>query len=51
VLAEETLTVYHSTDQNNLNTLRTQWEKDNMPEPEPVILPKDLDPKKLYNRE
>lgn len=30
--------------------MRTDWETANAPKPEPVVIPKDLDPKKLYNR-
>jgi hypothetical protein len=31
--------------------MKSEWEKANTPIPEVVVAPKDLDPKKLYNRE
>ena len=51
ILAEEALTLYHSTTVPELDKMKSEWEKANAPAPIPVVIPKDLDPKKLYNRE
>lgn len=51
IIAEESVSIYHSVDTAALNKMRTDWELANTPTPPPVVLPKDLDPKKLYNRE
>jgi ABC-type oligopeptide transport system substrate-binding subunit len=51
ILAEESITIYHSTDSSQLNSMKSEWEKANTPVPDVVVAPKDLDPKKLYNRE
>ena len=31
--------------------MKSEWETANTPKPTPIVIPKDLDPKKLYNRE
>lgn len=50
LLEEESITIYHDTDGNNLEKLKTEWEQKNAPEPAPVVVPSNLDSKKLYNR-
>lgn len=52
LLAEESVTIYHDTDQAGLEKMKTNWEKENTTAPAaPVVVPTNLDPKKLYNRE
>lgn len=52
LLAEESVTIYHDTDQAGLEKMKTSWEKENTTAPAaPVVVPTNLDPKKLYNRE
>lgn len=52
LLAEESVTIYHDTDQAGLEKMKTTWEKENTTAPAaPVVVPTNLDPKKLYNRE
>lgn len=52
LLAEESVTIYHDTDQSNLEKMKTTWEQENTTAPAaPVVVPTNLDPKKLYNRE
>ncbi len=50
IIAEESVSIYHAVDGAALDKMRTEWETANAPKPEPVVVPKDLDPKKLYNR-
>jgi hypothetical protein len=51
IIAEESVTIYHSTDATALDKMKSEWELANAPTPPPVVAPKDLDPKKLYNRD
>ncbi len=52
LLAEESVTIYHDTDQAGLEKMKTTWEKENTTAPAaPVVVQTNLDPKKLYNRE
>lgn len=52
LLAEESVTIYHDTDSAGLEKMRTTWEKENTTvTAAPVVIPTNLDPKKLYNRE
>lgn len=51
IIAEESVSIYHSVDSTALNKMKSDWELANTPTPPPVVIPKDLDPKKLYNRE
>lgn len=50
IITEESVSIYHAVDGAALDKMRTEWETANAPKPEPVVVPKDLDPKKLYNR-
>ncbi|MCB9806525.1 hypothetical protein H6768_01245 [Candidatus Peribacteria bacterium] len=45
------MTIYHQTDATALEKERQEWESKNAPTPPPVVVSKDLDPKKLYNRQ
>lgn len=52
LLAEESVTIYHDTNQEGLEKMKTTWEQENTTAPAaPVVVPTNLDPKKLYNRE
>lgn len=52
LLAEESVTIYHDTNQAGLEKMKTTWEQENTTAPAaPVVVPTNLDPKKLYNRE
>jgi hypothetical protein len=51
IIAEESVTIYHSVDTAALDKMKSEWEVANTPKPAPVVIPKDLDPKKLYSRE
>lgn len=53
LLAEERLTVFHSSDTAQLNTIKDEWIKKNTPVVEPPITAPpvaDTDPKKLYDK-
>jgi hypothetical protein len=51
IIDEESVNIYHSTDVAALDKMKAEWELANAPTPQPVVPPKDLDPKKLYNRD
>lgn len=51
LLAEESVIIYHDTDQANLEKIKTTWEQENTTAPVAPVAPTNLDPKKLYNRD
>lgn len=51
LLAEEAVIIYHSTDTTELGKMNSDWDKAHTPAPVPVVIPKDLDPKKLYSHD
>lgn len=53
LLAEEKLTVFHSTDTAKLNTIKQEWTEKNTPVVELAVItppPAETDPKKLYDK-
>ena len=52
LIAEESVIIYHDTDAAALEKMKKTWEGENTTAPAaPVVAPKNLDSKKLYNRE
>lgn len=52
LIAEESVIIYHDTDAAALEKMKKTWEVKNTTAPAaPVVAPKNLDSKKLYNRE